>query len=547
MKSIYKLIIIGLLGIGFGCSNEILPVLTEDEVYGTIESQKSAVLGMYGTMLDFKGYASQQHDVTMNSGFFYSGKKDYNFTIASLNATPTDIPVNDAWLNYYKTINSANDIIYNIEKRNGGDMMAEGVPSTSRNYVGQAYFARALNYYRIFQYWGGAPLRILPVSMEEVYKGRATKAEMLDLIISDLEKATEMMAGDDQEFGFPKKYAANFLLAKVYSSIAYAAESNDEWLKVEGYTDQGSSIYWDLAYEEGLKVHQKYSLVPRYGDLWELQTGNNTTESIFEIQFSVTSATQTSFYRTFTPKSYTMGVNNFGRLYANPELYDKMVEESPEDPRIGETFMNRYVGYKKNDDGSIGHNGWETLHYPEKKVQGVVTRTNLATGFTPLHKLMQRDRTATTVTADKNWVIFRYADYLLMMGAIANKKGLAGDAVSYVNEVLSRARNSGETVTEFPKDWAPMGQDEFDLKVFWQRRLELVGEGTDWFDARKRGYNFFKTNVIDRHNDFVQGPLGVPSIDVTYPDNTRVMYLPIPNDEINSNYLITGADQNPGY
>ncbi|MBB3696998.1 RagB/SusD family nutrient uptake outer membrane protein [Flammeovirga yaeyamensis] len=545
MKSIYSIIIIGLLS--FACKNEVLPVLTDDEVYGTVESQKSAVLGMYGTMIDFKGYASQQHDMTLNSGFFYSGRKEYNFTLASLNPNPTDIPVNDTWLNFYKTINSANDIIYNIEKRYQNDMLGEGVPTATRDYVGQAYFLRAFNYFRIYQYWGGAPLRTLPVSMEEVYKTRSSKADMLDLIISDLQKASEYMLGDEQESGFPKKYAANFLLARVYSSIAYAAESNDEWLKVEGYTDQGSAKYWDLAYEEGLKVYQKYSLVPRYGDLWELETGNNTTESIFELQFSITSATQTSFFRTYTPKSYTKGVNNFGRLYANPELYDLFTENSPEDPRIAETFINRYVGYKLEEDGSIGNNGWETLHYPEKKVQGEVTRLNLATGFVPLYKLMQRDRSAVTVTANKNWIIYRYADYLLMMGEIANKKGLASDAVNYVNEVLGRARNSGESVSEFPKDWSVMDQEAFDKQIFIQRRIELVGEGLDWFDARKRGYQFFKTNVIDRHNDFVNGPLGVDGLDVIYPTDNKIQYLPIPNNELNSNHLISAGDQNPGY
>jgi hypothetical protein len=73
-------------------------------------------------------------------------------------------------------------------------------------------------------------------------------------------------------------------------------------------------------------------------------------------------------------------------------------------------------------------------------------------------------------------------------------------------------------------------------------QFELLAEGHDWFNNHRRGYNYFKENMIDAHND-----RNDKGFDIVYPSDEKVMLIPIPSTEIISNQLINAADQNPGY
>ena len=73
-------------------------------------------------------------------------------------------------------------------------------------------------------------------------------------------------------------------------------------------------------------------------------------------------------------------------------------------------------------------------------------------------------------------------------------------------------------------------------------QFELIGEGQDFYNNRRRGYDYFKANIIDVHNDRTE-----KGFDVIFNEDPKCMLLPIPSEEINSNQLITAADQNPGY
>ncbi len=73
-------------------------------------------------------------------------------------------------------------------------------------------------------------------------------------------------------------------------------------------------------------------------------------------------------------------------------------------------------------------------------------------------------------------------------------------------------------------------------------QFELLAEGHDWFNNRRRGYTYFKQNIIDAHN-----ARNEKGFDIVYPDNERVMLIPVPSEELNTNELITPSDQNPGY
>ena len=78
-----------------------------------------------------------------------------------------------------------------------------------------------------------------------------------------------------------------------------------------------------------------------------------------------------------------------------------------------------------------------------------------------------------------------------------------------------------------------------------ERQFELLSEGQDWFDARRRGFAYFLNNTIIPHNS--NPTINIGNKDYLYPTTDRAMLLPILNDEIANNTNMSPADQNPGY
>ena len=66
-------------------------------------------------------------------------------------------------------------------------------------------------------------------------------------------------------------------------------------------------------------------------------------------------------------------------------------------------------------------------------------------------------------------------------------------------------------------------------------RFELLGEGEDSHNNRRRGYNYFLINTILPHNN----DPNKNQYDLTLiTDETRIMKLPIPLGEVTTNDLI---------
>ena len=61
--------------------------------------------------------------------------------------------------------------------------------------------------------------------------------------------------------------------------------------------------YWQLAYDEAIKAYGAYDLFTSYDDLFLANEGNNTQESIFELQSVVGASLDHT--RAFTPNWYT--------------------------------------------------------------------------------------------------------------------------------------------------------------------------------------------------------------------------------------------------
>ena len=480
---------------------EVETFIEEEVVFTTEEGLESAINGLYQSYADPGYHGSSIHTfIAPLSGKFFSNQ-GASADATSLNTLPNNTWLTRMWPQMYTTVNVANIIIANIEESN--------LPNKDRA-LGEAYFLRGATYFDLVRYFGGVPLKLLPASIDNLNTPRSSKEEVYDAIISDFENAKLMLPNTGEAlFQRPVKLAANMFLAKVYMTLA--SETNNIEM-------------WQAAYDEAIQVYGQYSLVPTFVELYN-PLNENTVESIFEIQYATNGAVRNSdIIRSYTLKQF-YEYPTFGRIRPNKEVYDQHLNQYPGDPRIAATFI--YDSYTKV-------NGNNQNLYP--------IQINGNDGYTGLKKYLEPNFNGSTT--NRNMLKLRYADLLLMLAEIENELNGPGGAYQYVNEVLARARTQADgTQAAEPADWSGMNQDEFRTRILRERQYELLGENHEWFDTRRRGYEYFLEEVIETHNNFPN--LG--NKDFTYPVSVKNMLLPIPSTELSNNTEISQADQNPGY
>ena len=503
----YKFTFLIILGILFtSCSlEEEPPFLANENVYSSASNATSALFGVYEAMVQYEYYGNEFLFLTnVNSGLMVSRRtgnnnsNSYNSTLSSLKPSSGLVAIENSWTGIYQTIGRTNEVI--------NSATASENPSTPdeliiNDVIGQAYFVRAFNYFNLVRLWGEVPLRVTPTTTETVHLAKSPIEAIYAQIIIDVKRAQQLMNGAVAS-GTPKPQAADMLLSKVYMTLATASSAI-----------QDSSLnYWQLAYDEAIKAYGTYGLLPSYDDLFLGTNGNNTGESIFELQSVVGASLDHT--RAFTPNWYTTAAT-FGWFKINIENYDLHAVTYPNDPRLATTYVSTWTR---------GNNGSIERSYPTN-----TARSNFGNSFPYLFKLGSRDPNNAVRETNKNFKIYRYADLLLMLSEISNELQ-NGQEMTYVTEVLERV---GLT----PNVGYSGGQDSFRAAIMKEYQFELIGEGHDWFNNRRRGYNYFRDNIIIPHNTAASFKANVDVMHNT--DETIVMSIPIAVAEINANNEIS--------
>ena len=168
--------------------------------------------------------------------------------------------------------------------------------------------------------------------------------------------------------------------------------------------------------------------------------------------------------------------------------------------------------------------------------------------------------------ANNNLYVYRYSDLLLLMADVKNELDKKGEALNFANQVLTRARNSGDKVSQYPKNWeASLSKEDIRELVFHERIFELVTEYDGFNDTRRRGIAWRKT-ILERNNNHaitracyeygLANDYKAAWREYWYPNDEtedwdtyliRNQLLPIPQGELSTNNSIGIANQNPGY
>jgi starch-binding outer membrane protein, SusD/RagB family len=352
------------------------------------------------------------------------------------------------WATLYEGIRWANVVIDKVP--------LISMDTTLRNrYIGEASFLRALFYFDLVRAWGGVPL--VTTSDPPLHLARATKEEIYNLIISDLQyaethlKKKSELSSPDQ--GRATSGAAEAFLAKVY-------------LFQKDFTN---------AEKYALKVIQsnQYSLEPRFIDANGVN-GNNGVESIFEV-----GALGVEDYggggAQYANTQGVRGTPNRGWGFNRPSI-DLRKSFEPGDPRLKGTIID--LG--DTIDGVFIKGDPDPANDPV----AIVNNNGDTTNIQCYNRKVWTPGNDTPTQWEHHRRLIRYADVLLMAAEALNENGKPADALIYLNMVRRRAR--GENNSVLP-DVTITDMSQLRDKIFLERRHELALEGHRFWDLVRTG------------------------------------------------------------
>ena len=262
-------------------------------------------------------------------------------------------PVSGLWDQMYYGISTANTLIASADKITN---------ETTRNTaLGEAYFLRGYNYYRLFAQYGAVALQLEPAEGVVRTFTRATEEETLNSVISDFEKAYELLpTKSTRGVGGWHKYTAAHFLAKAIL-----------------FRQSERCASWNSAYDKTTDLNKVISLCDEviaarplstdYNQLYAIWTGTdcanedqpeilmsaqhttsysgrfgNRTYNYFNPQFS-------NFSGGFVQRGQYIGGMDFQRC--RPNEYAYAVFDNVNDSRMWKTFKTvyGYNNYKTNE------------------------------------------------------------------------------------------------------------------------------------------------------------------------------------------------------
>ncbi|RPD41219.1 RagB/SusD family nutrient uptake outer membrane protein [Chitinophaga barathri] len=400
--------------------------------------------------------------------------------------------VSRVWNNMYAAINATNIVINRV----AGITMNDSLKS---QYLAEARFLRAMNYFYGVRLWGDLPLVTIEVtSLSEVDIARSPAADVYGQIIEDLNYAAERLAPTNQN-GRARKGAAKALLAKVYLTRAssVAAQAGD----YQKCADLCSEVI----------VMPQHTLLPDY----EKATGAEdefNRESLFEWQGDrvLISSGEHSILGAFSlPRGMFVvpgqAASDGGSIAAEVDYFNKYPDGD---------YRKQCTFYTSGPDKNGNTITWQQLAVPYPS---------------PARKYINKNASTRDAAAfSGNFVVLRMADVYLMRAEALNEiSGPTADAYTMINAIRARARNrDGVNPSAIPADLEGLSKESFRDAVLNERVLELGFEGHRWFD-------------LVRTKRLVQT---IKAIHPTYPVSDKHLLFPIPANEVKLNPKIK---QNP--
>ena len=412
-----------------------------------------------------------------------------DYTLTPVNSTLTEL-----WQSAYEGINRANYITQYKDANKAG----EAVNFAGKDVLyGEVYFLRAYYYFHLVRFFGDVPLftdKRLGLTESKTLQ-RSAKADVYKQIEADLNSAIAVLPITNIEKGRVTKYAAQALLGKV--------------LFYQNKFDAAAAMLENV-------VNGPFSLQANFGNMF-LESGENGTESVFEIQYSNTSPYYNWGGVTRGQGNHSVqqcGIRGLNGSNAMPYA----AGWSTNLPTTN--LANAYTaGDIRKAVTVLDIEGYKNANPSFNITYQVAPFKN--TGLYNQKYLPRKGETSGQVELNylNNFRTIRYAEVLLMAAEANNRATTVNDTKAQL--YLNRVRRRAFAVNDASKDITSTGTTL--RQAIWdERRLELAMEGDRFFDLVRTGQAAAKITgfVAGKHELF-----------------------PIPQTEVD----ISGLKQNPGY
>jgi hypothetical protein len=455
--------------------------LTREEFWKTKEDVESVLMGAYSIFASMDGQLFKYGELRADLITDDVNMSEDDRKILESNIYPDN--KNCDWKTFYQVINDCNEVIRYAP-------VVQGIDKTFSDYImygflSEAYFLRSLSYFYLVRIFRDVPYITEPTESDATnfYVPKTDGEEILSHLTEDLETYRVYATID----GYPTttELKGRVTKAAIDALLADIALWNFDYEAV-------------IQHVQNIEVTRKYALIPT-ADWFSIFNPGNSGEGIFEFQFddrqgrknNVAGMTSRYSYN-FDPSDHAIEI--FAAKYAN-ELYR------------GE--KGSIIKWSENDYGI-----WKYIGNPD----GETTRPG-------------------STAASANWIVYRYADVLLMKAEALSQLGRFAEALAIINQIRVRAVvppvNPANTISSY-EDY-----------ILDERALELAFEGKRWFDLMRMG----RRNDYNRKNKLIEIMVrNVPStqkrILATKLTNPMGWYLPILDKELERNKNLV---QNPYY
>lgn len=470
--------------------------LTQVDFWKTRQHAEAALIGVYNQLTNgnlYGGSAMIAMEAATPNAFTYNNTGGSGFLAQGIHDAANNGIINNKWGACYTGIGRANALLDNI----GNIPMDE---ATKKRYIAEAKFLRALYYLNLWTLYGGVPIILEQANIEKHGSmKRNSSDEVFKQIIKDCDEAIVDLPVNAATKGNAAKGAAASLKARAmlyngdYSGAAEAAKTVID--------------------------SRAYTLFTDYRELFQLDKEGNS-EVIFDVQYK---------YPEF---SHSMDIvfTDFNSIAPLPDL-------------LNDYYMTDGLPASKSKlfDSKKPYENRDARLYQTNVLPGSTFRAKLVTnttfGFTGIGQkkyTVYKDNEAGTTIPDGqsqiNYMIFRYADVLLMFAEAQNEVSGPTQAIyDAVNLIRKRAGMPNLLI----------GLDKVQMReeIRHERRIELAGEGLYYYDIR-RWKTAEKVMNVDIVN-FLGNKIGTRKF-----NKDRDYLWPIPTivSERNPN-----LEQNPGY
>jgi len=442
---------------------------------------------------------------------------------------PTTGQIKNTWQRLYEIVNYANAGINRI----GAVEFAN--PANKLTKEGELRFIRAYAYWMIAECYGNVTLRTTETSGVPLTAQRSSLKDFYDLIISDLERAVEILPVTQTDYGRADKKAAIGLLARTaLTRASYLEYFDNNKTEADKYYQKALSASVELINNQST---YKCSLYPKFEDIFAPANNKNNAEALWSITHSTNTALnpQSSnpnrLFRWYLAK-YTglcgmpsTEVLEYGRDGASrmmPTKYLLNVFNEDIDSRYYGSFREEYkipstatkyswsatdiTRFKKSfAAGSVTLQPGDTaLLYTKKVIADKTTRkygvkdindiynadgtisndANNNPYYPALKKFRDPDRTAGSDAGTKDVIVMRLAEmYLIAAEASYKLNKTSPSAADFINVLRTRA------AIKTPVDHtAEMQVTNAQINLNFlldERARELAGEHLRWPDLKR--------------------------------------------------------------